>query len=81
MKRSDNLSPMENGLVEPVFRTPNVFEVQVDSGRPGLLILNERSSNDWHARVNSQSASVLLVNFTQPAVALPAGAKFRRIRI
>jgi uncharacterized membrane protein YfhO len=76
MKRSDNLSPMENGLVEPVFRTPNVFEVRVDSGRPGLLILNERWSNDWHARVNSQSARVLLVNFTQPAVALPAGRNF-----
>jgi hypothetical protein len=63
-------------LVEPIFRTPNVIGVLANSTEPGLLILNERWSKDWHARVNSRSAKVLRVNFTQPAVALPAGRNY-----
>ena len=63
-------------LVEPILHTPNVFAVQANSPQPGLLILNERWSDDWHARVNSQPAKVLRANFTQPAVVLPAGRNY-----
>jgi hypothetical protein len=63
-------------LVEPIFHTPNVFGVQANSPQPGLLILNERWSDDWHARVNSRSSKVLRANFTQPAVVLPAGRNY-----
>jgi hypothetical protein len=63
-------------LVEPIFQTPNLFGVLANSTQPGLLILNERWSDAWHARVNSQPAKVLRVNFTQPAVALPAGRNY-----
>jgi hypothetical protein len=69
-------APMPEDLVEPIFRTPNVIGVLANSPQPGLLILNERWSNDWHARVNSQAAKVLRVNFTQPAVVLPAGRNY-----
>jgi hypothetical protein len=62
--------------VEPIFRTPNVFVVLANSAQPGLLILNERWSDAWHARINSQPAKVLRANFTQPAVALPAGRNY-----
>ena len=57
-------APISEDLVEPIFHTPNVFGVQANSPRPGLLILNERWSNDWHARVNSRPAKVLRANFT-----------------
>ena len=63
-------------LVEPIFQTPNLFGVLANSTQPGLLILNERWSDAWHARVNSQPAKVLRVNFTQPAVALLAGRNY-----
>lgn len=76
MERSDNLGPVPADLVEPISRTPNVFDVLVNSSLPGVLILNERWSKDWHARVNSLPAKVLRVNFTQPAVMLPAGRYF-----
>jgi hypothetical protein len=69
-------APMFEDLVEPVFRTPNVISVQAYSTKPGLLILNERWSDDWHARVNSRPAKVLRANFTQPAVILPAGRNY-----
>jgi hypothetical protein len=76
MERSDDLSPGPNELVEPIVHTPNVFDVLVNSSRPGVLILNERWSKDWHARVNSRPAKLLQANFTQPAVALPAGRNY-----
>ncbi len=63
-------------LVDPIFHTPNVFGIQANSPQPGLLILNERWSDDWHARVNSRPAKVLRANFTQPAVVLPAGRNY-----
>jgi hypothetical protein len=63
-------------FVEPIFQTPNLFGVLANSTQPGLLILNERWSDAWHARVNSQPAKVLRANFTQPAVALPAGRNY-----
>ena len=69
-------APMPEDLVEPIFRTPNLISVQAYSAKPGLLILNERWSNDWHARVNSRPAQVLRANFTQPAVVLPAGRNY-----
>ena len=69
-------APMSQDLLEPVFRTPNVISVQANSPQPALLILNERWSNDWHARVNSQAVKVLRVNFTQPAVVLPPGRHY-----
>jgi hypothetical protein len=69
-------APILDDLVEPIFRTPNVIGVLADSTKPGLLILNERWSTDWHARINSQWAKVLRVNFTQPAVVLPAGRNY-----
>ncbi len=73
LEKIDADAPMPEDLVEPVVRTPNILSVQVYSTKPGLLILNERWSNDWHARVNSQAVQVLRANFTQPAVVLPAG--------
>ena len=76
IERTDTDAPMPEDLVEPIFRTPNVIGVLANSTEPGLLILNERWSNEWHARVNSRSAKVLRVNFTQPAVALPAGRNY-----
>jgi hypothetical protein len=51
-------------LVELIFRTPNVIGVQGYSAKPGLLILNERWSNDWHARVNSRAAQGLASEFS-----------------
>jgi hypothetical protein len=68
--------PMPDDLVEPIFHTPNVVGVLANSTKLGVLILNERWSNDWHARVNSQVAKVLRVNFTQPAVMVPAGRNY-----
>ena len=69
-------TPMPNDLVEPILHTPNVFGVFANSTQPGLLILNERWSDAWHARINSRPANVLRANFTQPAVALPAGREY-----
>lgn len=69
-------APISEDLVEPIFHTPNVFGVQANSPQPGVLILNERWSNDWHARVNFRPAKVLRANFTQPAVVLPAGRNY-----
>jgi hypothetical protein len=50
--------------------------VLVDSSQPGVLVVNERWSKDWHATVNSQPAKVILANFTQPAVVLSAGRNY-----
>jgi hypothetical protein len=49
-------APKPEDLVEPIFHAQNVISVQAYSTKPGLLILNERWSKDWHARVNSQPA-------------------------
>jgi hypothetical protein len=73
LEKTDTDAPTLEDLVEPISRTPNLISVQVYSAKPGLLILNERWSKDWHARVNSRVAQVLRANFTQPAVVLPAG--------
>src|SRR5437773_3109413 len=67
---------MPGDTIDPIRHTPNVFDVFVDSSGPGLFILNERWSKDWHARVNSRPTKVLQANFTQPAVALPAGKNY-----
>jgi len=69
-------APISEDLVEPISHTPNVFGVQANSPQPGLLILNERWSKDWHARVNSRPVKVLRASFTQPAVMLPAGRNY-----
>jgi hypothetical protein len=63
-------------LLIPVSRTPNVVAVASHSTEPGLLILNERWTKDWHARVDSRPVPVLQANFVQPAVALPAGRHY-----
>ena len=63
-------------LVVPVSRTPNVVAVTSHSTEPGLLILNERWTKDWHARVDSRPVPVLQANFIQPAVALTAGRHY-----
>src|SRR4029453_9626507 len=63
-------------LVVPVSRTPNVVAVASPSTEPGLLILNERWTKDWHARVDSRPVPVLQANFIQPAVALTAGRHY-----
>jgi hypothetical protein len=76
MERTGADTPISGDLVEPIFRTPNVIGVETDSPRPGVLILNERWSNDWHARVNAKRVNVVRVNFTQPAVTLPAGHNY-----
>jgi hypothetical protein len=74
-KETDRTAPGSE-LVVPIFRTPNVVAVVSDSTEPGLLILNERWSKDWHARVDSRIVPVLQANFIQPAVALPAGRHY-----
>jgi hypothetical protein len=76
IEKTGNDVPVPEDLVEPIFRTPNVVGVLANSTKPGVLILNERWSNDWHARVNSQPAKVLRANFTQPAVVLRAGRNY-----
>ena len=63
-------------VVEPIRHLHNLVSFLVDSNRPGILILNERWSRDWHVRVNSLSKRVLPVNFVQPGVALPAGREY-----
>ena len=62
--------------LEPIIRTPNLFGIVTDSAHPGLLILNERWNEDWHARVDSHPTKVMQANFVQPAVALPAGRHY-----
>ena len=74
-KEADPIAPAGE-LVVPVFRTPNVVAMASHSTEPGLLILNERWTKDWHARVDSRSVPVLQANFIQPAVALPAGRHY-----
>ncbi len=76
IQRTGVATPTSTDLVEPIFNTPNVFDVLVNSPEPGLLILNERWSDAWHVRVNSKSAQVLRANFTQPAVTLPPGRNY-----
>jgi hypothetical protein len=75
-QQADAAAPMPNDLVEPIFNAPNVFAVLANSTQPGLLILNERWSDAWQARVNSRPVKVLRANFTQPAVAVPAGRNY-----
>jgi len=70
---SPDLTPNE---LEPIIHTPNRFGILADSPKPGVLILNERWTRDWHARVDSRPAKVLQANFVQPAVALPAGRHY-----
>jgi hypothetical protein len=62
--------------LEPIIHTSNLRSVVTDSKQPGLLILNERWSRDWHARVDSRPTKVVQANFVQPAVALPAGRHY-----
>ena len=76
MEASSTIAPPPNEMVESIISTPNVFGILANSTRPGLLILNERWSKDWHARVNSRPTEVLRINFTQPAVMLPAGRNY-----
>jgi hypothetical protein len=76
IKRGGAGSSVPDDLLEPIFHTPNLFGVLANSTQPGLLILNERWSDAWHARVNSRPVKVLRANFTQPAVALPAGRNY-----
>jgi hypothetical protein len=76
MESTDSLPPVSEDFVEPVARTANHFAVLANSSRPGVLILNERWSKDWHVTVNSQPAQVLRANFTQPAVVLGAGRNY-----
>jgi hypothetical protein len=76
MQKIGTDTPVLDDLVQPIFRTPNVVGVLADSTKPGLLVLNERWSNDWHARINSRPARVLRVNFTQPAVIVPVGQSY-----
>jgi uncharacterized membrane protein YfhO len=73
LAKDAGLSAPADDLVVPIFRTANVIALASHSTRPGLLILNERWTRDWHARVNSHPVPVLEANFSQPAVALPAG--------
>jgi hypothetical protein len=72
----DPAHSVSNDLVEPIFNTPNVFAVLANSTQPGLLILNERWSAAWHARINSRPVEVLRANFTQPAVVLSPGRNY-----
>jgi hypothetical protein len=74
-READPIAPTGE-LVVPLFRTANVVAVASHSTEPGLLILNERWSKDWHARVDSRTVPVLRGNFIQPAVALPAGRHY-----
>ena len=76
IERDGTASPVVEDLVEPISHSPNLFAVLANSPQPGLLILNERWSDAWHARVNSRPVKVLRANFTQPAVAVPAGRNY-----
>ena len=76
IEKTGAFTPVPEDLVDPISNTPNVFAVLANSPQPGLLILNERWSDAWHARVNSRPAKVLRANFTQPAVFLPAGRNY-----
>jgi len=75
IEKRGNAEPAPDEL-EPIINTPNRFGVVTDSKRPGLLILNERWSRDWHGRVDSYPTKTVLANFVQPAVALPAGRHY-----
>jgi hypothetical protein len=72
IKGRANAEPVPNE-VKPINRTPNLVSIVTDSKRPGLLILNERWSTDWHARVDTNPTKIVQVNLIQPAVAVPAG--------
>jgi hypothetical protein len=74
--KSENVVEIPDDTIDSIRHTPNVFDVFVDSSKPGLFILNERWSKDWHARINSRPAEVLQANFTQPAVVLLAGRNY-----
>jgi hypothetical protein len=76
IQTGDSADSVSNDLVEPIFNTPNVFAVLANSTQPGLLILNERWSDAWHARINSRPVKVLRANFTQPAVLLSPGRNY-----
>ncbi|HZR27135.1 MAG TPA: hypothetical protein VFA71_00030 [Terriglobales bacterium] len=76
LRRKDSPATVTSDLVEPIIRAPNYRAIFINSTEPGLLILNERWNEAWHARVNSQPVEVLRANFVQPAVALPAGRNY-----
>jgi len=76
MESTDSVLSVSEDFVEPIAGTANHFAVLTNSSRPGVLILNERWSKDWHATVNSEPAQVLRANFTQPAVVLGAGRNY-----
>ena len=69
-------APVTDEVVKPIVDTPNLRGVLVDSTQPGVLILNERWTSDWHARINSQPAPIMQANFMQPAVILRPGHNY-----
>lgn len=76
LRRKDSPATVASDVVEPIIRRTNYRAIFTSSTEPGLLILNERWNEAWHARVNSQPVEVLRANFVQPAVALPAGRNY-----
>ncbi|HTG44100.1 MAG TPA: hypothetical protein VK633_06165, partial [Verrucomicrobiae bacterium] len=69
-------SPPAGDLLQPISNTPNLFAVEANASRPGVLIFNQRWSKDWHARVNSAPEEVMRVDFTHVGVFLPAGRNY-----
>lgn len=74
--RNNEATRVADEVVKPIVDTPNLRGVLVDSTQPGVLILNERWSRDWHARINSQPAPVMQANFMQAAVFLRPGHNY-----
>jgi hypothetical protein len=64
------------GELELIVQKPNLVGIVADSKQPGLLILNERWTRDWHVRVDSYPAKLVQANFIQPAVAVPSGRHY-----
>lgn len=53
--------------------TPNGLEVEVESSRPGLLVINDTYYQGWEAEVNGESTPIHQVNGTFRGVRIPAG--------
>ncbi|MCW2544618.1 MAG: hypothetical protein JWM40_2170, partial [Frankiales bacterium] len=62
-----------NQTVSDVRAKTNSLGLRVQSNRPGLLVLPENWNAGWSATLNGRPASLLRVNYTSMAVAVPEG--------
>jgi hypothetical protein len=54
---------------------PNRVRIDVDFGKPALLVIAESGMPGWHAAVGGQPAAIVGVNYLQQAVWLDEGAR------